>query len=123
MKYYNELKNHIHNTLGITKAQLREMVDKSVERVVERRMDVLFEEKFESQYNMQRIIDDSIKLKITKNNWFWGESEDTLDDYIKKEVVKALLKKVKLNVEITNKGTPALDIAEKPRVYSRKAKK
>lgn len=96
MSAYKDLKNHIHNTLAITKDELRQMVDKAVYAIVERRVEVLLRDKV----NLDRLVDDTIRRKITERNWFWGESEDTLDDYIKKEVVRHLIKGVKLKVEV-----------------------
>ena len=95
---YTQLKNHLHNTLELNKSDIRNMVGEAVEDIVNRRLDVLFTDKYDSMYTMQRIIDETIRDKSM--SW-WGQSEDTLDDYIKKAVVRELLSGVKLKVEIT----------------------
>ena len=94
---YKQLKNHIHNTLEITKEDIRSMVEQAISDIVERRVDVLLRDKL----NVQHLIDEAIRGKISENNWFWGDSEDTLDDYVKKEVVRKLINGVKLKVEVT----------------------
>ncbi len=94
---YKQLKNHIHNTLEITKEDIRSMVEQAIHDIVERRVDVLLRDKL----NVQHLVDEAIRHKITSNNWFWGESEDTLDDYVKKEVVRKLVDGVKLKVEVS----------------------
>lgn len=96
---YKQLKNHLHNTLQLTKEDIRSMVEQSIHDIVERRVDVLLRDKL----NVQHLVDEAIRYKITQNNWFWGESEDTLDDYVKKEVVRKLTDGVSLKVEVTNK--------------------
>lgn len=98
---YTQLKNHIHNTLEITKEDVRSFIEEAVENIVERRVDILIRDKL----NVQHLIDEAIKKKFDKHNWFWGESEDTLDDYVKKEVVRKLMDGVHLKVEIANKKT------------------
>lgn len=74
------------------------MVSEAVENIVERKLEILFRDKYDSQWTMQRIIDDTIRDK--SQNWWWGESETNLDDYIKSKVVTELLKNVKLKVEL-----------------------
>lgn len=96
---YKQLKNHIHNTLEISKEDIRSMVKQAIEDTVERKVDVLVRDKI----NLQHLIDETIALKITQNNWFWGESEDSLDDYIKKEMVRKLTDGIKLKVEVVGK--------------------
>lgn len=118
---YTQLKNHVHNTLKLTKEDIREMVHEAVEPIIERKLDVIFKMRFgEEQWTIQRIVDDIIRDKT--RDWLWGESETNLEDYIKTEVVKGLLKSVKMKVELvkTNKeATPP----NKIRVISRKGVK
>jgi hypothetical protein len=95
MSTYGQFKNHLHNTLKITKAEIREMVEKAVYQVVERKMEVLLRDQDTAQW----LVDDAIKRNLTWNN-YWQESETKLDDYIKEQVVAHLLKGVKLKVEI-----------------------
>ena len=118
--HYRELKNHMHNTLDITKEDVRQWTEEAVERIVERKVEVYLDSKLGSNWSIQRLIDDAIRDRA--DSYWWGESETKLDDYIKTEVVKALLKTVKMKVDLvkTNKeATPAT----KMRVISRKGVK
>lgn len=99
MSNYTDLKNHMHNTLKITKPEIREMVDKAIYKIVEERLEVFLEKKM----TVDELVNESIKKKLNQKNWFWGESEDTLDDYIKKEVVHKLTDGVHLKVEVVGK--------------------
>lgn len=93
MSSYKDFKNHLHNTLGITKQQIREMTDKAVYKIVERRVEIMLRDVM----SLDRIVDDAIRNRTFS---LWGESEDSLDDRIKKEIVAQLLDGVKLKVEI-----------------------
>lgn len=116
---YKQLKNHLHNTLGLTKKDIRSMVEQSIEDVVERRVDVLIRDKL----NVQNMVDEAIARKITMNNWYWGESEDTLDDYIKKEMVRKLTDGVKLKVEVVTRKKDATTTGDKRLVIKTKKRK
>jgi len=109
MSTYKDLKNHVHNTLKITKEEIREIVESTVEKVVERRVDVLLRDKL----NVQHLVDHAIEQKINENNWFWDESEDKLDDYIKKEMVRKLTDGVKLKVEVVGKKSDATQTGDR----------
>lgn len=90
--------NYYHNELGITKETIRRWTKAAVERVAERQVKHILEERF-SDYQVKKLVDDVIRNK--ERDWLWGESEDTFDTYVKKEVVSKLLNGVKLKVEIT----------------------
>lgn len=116
MSAYKDLKNHIHNTLEITKEEIRGMVQDAIYKIVERRVDVLLVDKI----NLDRLVDKTIRMKITERNYFWGESEDSLDDYIKKEVVRKLMSGVKLKVEIATNKKDATETGDKVLVMKKR---
>lgn len=99
-KPYILFKNHLHNTLGISKDDIRGMVDKAVTKIVERKIEVMMDGRELSKESIQRLVDDAINEKLNKNHWFWGHQEEKLDDYIKNQVVKKLLDGVKLEVSL-----------------------
>lgn len=115
---YKDLKNHLHNTLGITKDDIRSIVEELIYGIVDRRVDVLIRDKL----NVQSLVDQAISRKITERNWFWGESEDTLDDYIKKEVVRKLIDGVHLKVDVAKTKKSSTQTGDS-RVKIRKTKK
>lgn len=98
---YTVLKNHIHNTLEITKTDLRKMVEEAIEDIVERKLDVYLE------YNsgIERIIDSAIREKAY-SSLMWGNSHN-LDEEIQKkivaEVTKKLIKEIGLEVTLKKK--------------------
>lgn len=94
MKLYKQLKNHIHNTLGITKDEIREMVVEVVRPIVERKVDVVVKEHF-GTYELKRLIDDAIEAQSV----YWLDNAD-LDSYIKRAVVDKLVEGIGLKVEI-----------------------
>lgn len=95
MSDYVSFKNHLHNTLGITKKQIREMVDKAIYKIVERRVAVFMETKFD----VKRLVDDEIKTRAFN---LWGESEEKLSDYIKRHIVTELIDGVKIKAELVH---------------------
>lgn len=99
MSAYKDFKNHLHNTLDITKEQIREMTAKAVYKVVERKVEVFLRD----EMTVQRLVDRAIQEKLTYNNMFW-HNKDSLDKYVKDQVVKKLLGGVELEVRI--KGKP-----------------
>lgn len=117
MSTYKDLKNHIHNTLEITKEQIREMVEQAVERIVERKLEVMFRKYWEndgkdtdySLFTMERVIDSAIRQKGMN---YWYDSEDSFDDYIKKQVVRELLKGIKLKVEVAKTKKEATETGD-----------
>lgn len=98
---YTVLKNHLHNTLELTKVDIRKMVEEAIEDIVERRLDVFLE------YNdgIQRVIDQAIREK-SYSSLMWGDSHN-LDEAIQKkivaEVTKKLIKDIGLEVSIKKK--------------------
>lgn len=105
---YKVFKNYLHNTLQITKAEIREMVEAAVVKVVERKLEVMYKSHWSdshtdgeySLWTMERVIDDAIRSKADR---WWGESKDSFNDYIKDRVATELLSGVGLKVEVTGK--------------------
>lgn len=95
MSDYSRFKNHLHNTLKITKEDIRGMVEKAVYKVVERKVEVMLADK----YTAQRIVDRAINERLTRNNMFWHKDNE-LDKYIKNAVVDKLLNGIKLEVSV-----------------------
>lgn len=124
---YKDLKNHVHNTLYISKEEIRSMVEKSVDKLVERKLEVMFRKYWaegggESEYSlftMERVIDKAIRDKGLR---FWGDSEDSFDDYIKKQVVRELVKGVKLKVEVAKTKEEATETGDGILVYKNRKK-
>ena len=128
MSAYSDLKNHIHNTLEISKEQLREMVEQAVERVVERKLEVMFRKYWDetsrpnndySLYTMERVIDQVIREKGSR---LWHESEDSFEDYIKKQVVRELLDGVNLKVEVAKTKKEATKTGDATLIIRKKKK-
>lgn len=115
-KPYNKIfKNFLHNTLKITKDDIRKWTEQAIERTVERKIDVFLRDKF-SDYDVQRLIDKAI---IDKGSSYWGDNSDNFGDYVKKKVVAELLNGVSLKVDIVKtkkaatKGTQVMTISNR----------
>ncbi len=117
MSAYKDIKNHIHNTLAITKEEIRGMVETTVEKVVERKLEVMFRKYWDedkpscdySLYTMERVIDHAIRNRAIS---FWGMSEDSFDDYVKRQVVRELLMGVRLKVEVAKNKQEATETGD-----------
>jgi hypothetical protein len=98
---YTQLKNHLHNTLELTKPDIRQMVQEAIEDIVERRLDVFLDH----PAAIQRIIDQAIREK-SSSQLFWSDKKNldaTIQDKIVKEVVKKLLSDIGLEVSLKKK--------------------
>lgn len=98
---YTVLKNHLHNTLGLTKADIRTMVQEAIEEIVERRMDVFLD----GGASVNRIIDDAVREK-SWDSLFWGDAknlDEKLQSKVVSEVTKQLIKRIGLEVKIVKK--------------------
>jgi hypothetical protein len=98
---YTQLKNHLHNTLELTKPDIRQMVQEAIEDIVERRLDVFLDH----PAAIQRIIDQAIREK-SSSQLFWGDKKNLdaiIQDKIVKEVVKKLLSDIGLEVSLKKK--------------------
>lgn len=87
----NRLRNAIHNEAGVTKEEIRQMVQDAVERLVDKRVKQLLPDKL----SMDNLVDQAIKDR----SLYWYSKERGLDDRIISEVSKIISKKIKINVE------------------------
>lgn len=110
---YVDLKNYIHNATGISKEDVRDMVEKAVDNVVGRKLEVMFHKYWlggsepEGDYSLwtlERVVDAAIREKGLR---YWDDSKDSFDDYIKEQVVQELLRGVKLKVDIAKNNKEA----------------
>lgn len=104
---YTVLKNHLHNTLELTKSDIRKMVEEAIEDIVERRLDVFLE------YNdgIQRVIDAAIREK-SSSAWLWGNDKNldkVIQDKIVARVTDHLIKGIGLNVSLKKKKNDKSD--------------
>lgn len=88
----NRLRNAIHNEAGITKQEIRDMVEKSIESLVEKRVKQLLPD----QLSMDSLVDKAIKDR----SLYWYSKERGLDDRIIREVSGIIAKKIKISVEV-----------------------
>ena len=98
---YTVLKNHLHNTLELTKSDIRKMVEEAIEEIVERRLDVFLEYKD----GIERVIDAAIREK-SWSSLLLGDSkklDEKLQDKIVQEVTAKLLNDIGLDVTIKRK--------------------
>lgn len=88
----NRLRNAIHNEAGITKEEIREMVQQAVEHLVDKRVKQLLPD----EVSMDKMVDSAIKNR----SLYWLSKEEAFDDRVIREVAKILAKKVDLKLGI-----------------------
>jgi hypothetical protein len=101
---YKALMNYMRNDLKITKEDIRQWTQQSVEDVAERYVEKNFTTDF-----VRSVVKSELDKIIATKEFSWWESEDNLDDYVKKQVVTKLLDGVHLKVDIVGsrkKATP-----------------
>lgn len=87
----NRLRNAIHNEVGVTKEEIREMVQQAVEHLVDKRVKQLLPD----ELSMDRMVDKAIKDR----SLYWYNKEQHFDDRVVDKVAKILAKKIVLKVE------------------------
>lgn len=87
----NRLRNAIHNEAGITKQEIREMVEEAVKHLVDKRVKQLLPDKL----SMDNLVDEAIKDR----SLYWYEKEHDFDDRVVDKVAKILAKKIIISVE------------------------
>lgn len=92
----NRLRNAIHNEAGVTKQEIREMVEKAVEHLVEKRVKQLLPDKV----TMDAMVDEAVK----KRSMYWLSKEEAFDDRVIKAVASLLYKQVDLKLGLKNGG-------------------
>ena len=87
----NRLRNAIHNEVGITKQEIREMVEEAVERLVDKR----FKQIFPTEVSLERMVDEAVR----KRSYYWGETDEQLNDKVVDKMARLLVSKLKINLE------------------------
>lgn len=88
----NRLRNAIYNEVGITKQEIREMVEASIESLVDKRVKQLLPD----EVSMNKMVDEAVKSR----SLFWHAKEEVFDDRVIKAVAQILYKKVDLKLGI-----------------------
>jgi len=88
----NRLRNAIYNEVGITKQEIRDMVEASIESLVDKRVKQLLPD----ELSMDNLIDKAVKSR----SLYWLSKEEAFDDRVIKAVAQILYKKVDLKLGI-----------------------
>lgn len=87
----NRLRNAIHNEAGVTKEEIRKMVQQAVEHLVNKKVKQLLPD----ELSMDSMVDRAIKDR----SLYWYSKEQHFDDRVVDKVAKILAKKIVLKVE------------------------
>lgn len=88
----NRLRNAIHNEAGVTKEEIRQMVQDAVEHLVDKRVKQLLPDKL----SMDNLVDQAIKDRSA----YWYDKEKYLDERVISKVSNLLMKKIKMSLEV-----------------------
>jgi hypothetical protein len=106
MKLQKEVNNHIHNTLGITKKEIRDMVMKQAKRIAQKWAEKHVKECI-SSWDFQKMMREEIahlKLKGVSEDYMWGGKATRFEDYITKvittEIKKAIQRRIKFKINV-----------------------
>ena len=88
----NRLRNAIHNEAGVTKEEIRQMVQDAVEHLVDKRVKQLLPDKL----SMDNLVDQAIKDR----SLYWYDKEKFLDERIISKVSQLLMNKIKVSLEV-----------------------
>lgn len=88
----NRLRNAIHNEAGVTKQEIREMVEEAITHLVDKRVKQLLPDTL----SMDRLVDDAIKDRAL----YWYDKEKFLDERIISKVSQIIAKKIIVNIGI-----------------------
>jgi hypothetical protein len=110
---YKALMNYMRNDLKITKDDIRQWTKEAVEDVAQRYVEKQMEE---------GLVEKEFRSIIRAKEYdFWGDSE-SLDEWVKKEVVHTLISGVHLKVDIVGNADEATEPAQKLKFVKKKAK-
>lgn len=87
----NRLRNAIHNEVGVTKQEIRDMVEEAVKHLVDKQVKQLLPDKV----SMDKMVDDAVRDRTL----VWRNSEQEFNDSIELLVAKILAKKIRVSVE------------------------
>jgi len=93
----NRLRNAIHNEAGVTKQEIREMVEKAVEHLVEKRVKQLIPD----EVTMNALVDKAVKSR----SLYWLSKEEAFDDRVINAVARLLYKQVDLRLGLKSPNT------------------
>jgi hypothetical protein len=87
----NRLRNAIHNEAGITKQEIREMVESAVKSLVDKRVKQLLPD----ELSLDRLVDAAI---LNRSLYWSSRPESPFNDVIEKRVAQILASKLKVEV-------------------------
>jgi hypothetical protein len=111
---YKALLNYMYNDLKITKDDIRDWTKEAVTDVAQRYV----EKQMESG-----LVEEQVRGIIRNKKFQWWEAEDTLDEWVKKEVVERLVEGVHLKVNVVGAEKKATIPDTKLKFVTRKAKR
>lgn len=115
-KGYHEVKNIIHNEIGVTKEDVREVfreiAKEEIKKIVSERSKYIYEAINEViEQEMRKAIEDHKYPKVTGNTWYFGNSngdgkvkfKDYVAGVMKEEIVNRLEKQFSVSLNIDKK--------------------
>lgn len=92
----NRLRNAIYNEVGVTKQDIRDMVEESIKSLVEKRVKQLLPD----EVSVTKMVDAAV---IERSLYYWNDDDETFNKSIEEQVAKILAKKIELNVNVKGK--------------------
>ncbi len=88
----NRLRNAIHNEVGVTKQEIREMVQEAVRHIVEKKVKQMLPD----EASVTRLVDEAIE---ERSLYYWKQDKDRFSSDVCDSVAKILAKKIKIEVK------------------------
>lgn len=88
----NRLRNAIHNEAGVTKQEIREMVEQAVKHIVEKKVKQMLPD----EASVTRLVDQAIE---ERSLYYWNDSQQKFSLEVVDSVSKILAKKIKIEVK------------------------
>lgn len=89
----NRLRNAIHNEAGVTKQEIRDMVEQAVTHLVEKRVKQLLPDKI----SLDKMVDKAIE---ERSLYYWNDDGKRFSSEIADNVSKRLIKKISIDVKV-----------------------